>query len=1397
MILSFSAVWITPGTTKSFMNTTNWMPKHLRLPLLVLWCAAQGLALPSAHAATSSADSNVTAVDTRDNTLTVSGRVRAATNSAAISGAAVSLRGQNTATAGDGTFTLSGVVLASGNTLTVSKSGYMTDTETPNIPAGSKSITLGDILLQAAGGSLPVVTGLKPKYEGIFLSGASVLNDYTASVNWNGRTPGSVKFYVNGALRQTVNTTAGEATAALDMALGFNGSLTLGANKVKVVAVDSLGTESAPFEQAVTIIPMPLFLVDQAILLPFEFIPGNQPAISWEFNFPRSLMSARDVQQIPFIGNFGPDFSFDVAFDYNLLTGEWGLFAGKEWDKRLRYRAGVRPHSTPLSPKFYLGNIDFSYGFGGKAEGVASQTRSIVVERVGVELSAGVRMEILTFYFTDYVPGGQLVRLLDKLKWVGVDVNSIQRVRVLGLFDASFSAMLKFPSLQFDNATLSLTPGVEALYEPNLVAAHGSIAVGGNVGFDLQLAPAFGLDKVTGAIYLKLHFDAWLMKPYDEKFLILNGTVYQRSGISSSVFLANAAAVKPFLGSGQWVVCQVESASSGVISRDYLSAGGERFVAGESESQAELTTTGGMTPLEAFRAMGQTPPKSAAGLGLEARSGADGAQPKDTPQPKDAVESPAQADLTLCMNTFPDSAPAMAARGTELMLLYVTDNGMTNSLQYTDIKWTRWDGTNWSVPLAIRTNTQAEFAPQVAYDGNGDAIAVWERVAASNFNETNLTAMAAQMEIAWSRWSRTTRAWSAPAALTANAYLDHAPLLCGPMASGNVLAVWTKNVANQLMGTNAPGNDTVLWAEWSAASRSWGSPQVLVDGLAYRLSQSLAGVGNHAVYAWTRDMGGVLTNDADQEVFFMEYTNSAWRAARQLTTNAVADKTVRVAVATNGNVFLVWQSSTNLVLSQNFSTNVSIARTDSQTTGFADYAMTVGPLGHLVLLWQEMSTNGSDAHYMVYDPVASAWGKDDLLCQDPPLERSFAPVWDSVGNLTVAYDKVQIIHTNETVALTNGQTITITNVPQPGRVDLVVTKRALVKDLALLAGDFTVQGVNYLPGDPLTLSATVHNSGNVAVSNVVVGFYDGNPAAGGVLLTNVTLPGWLVAATSATATMLWVVPDPAINHTLYAAANWAVLAGEFNGSNNVAKVSIGGTDLAVSLSSYSAETNGAMRVIARVQNLGAPSATNSVLAIRRQGQTNALLATVAVPLLEPGRLAQVALDLPAGTQPAGEQIYTLTADETHVTSDIDTNNNTTSFAANLWIDSDGDGTPDSWMMQYFGHATGQAGDLSRAQDDADGDGVSNLAEYLAGTNPKDPHSYLSITGIGLGGTNGVQVAWGSASNKLYSLQRAVALSGGLGFTNIAEHILSTPPQNVYLDATATNRPSLFYRVRVE
>jgi hypothetical protein len=59
----------------------------------------------------------------------------------------------------------------------------------------------------------------------------------------------------------------------------------------------------------------------------------------------------------------------------------------------------------------------------------------------------------------------------------------------------------------------------------------------------------------------------------------------------------------------------------------------------------------------------------------------------------------------------------------------------------------------------------------------------------------------------------------------------------------------------------------------------------------------------------------------------------------------------------------------------------------------------------------------------------------------------------------------------------------------------------------------------------------------------------------------------------------------------------------------------------------------------------------------------------------------------------------------------------TSAPAELLLDSERDGLPDSWEMANFGTLTGQ-----RGEGDPDQDGVSNVDEFFAGTDPSSPTS---------------------------------------------------------------------------
>lgn len=91
--------------------------------------------------------------------------------------------------------------------------------------------------------------------------------------------------------------------------------------------------------------------------------------------------------------------------------------------------------------------------------------------------------------------------------------------------------------------------------------------------------------------------------------------------------------------------------------------------------------------------------------------------------------------------------------------------------------------------------------------------------------------------------------------------------------------------------------------------------------------------------------------------------------------------------------------------------------------------------------------------------------------------------------------------------------------------------------------------------------------------------------------------------------------------------------------------------------------------------------------------------------------------------------------------------------------------------------------------DSDGDGMSNAAESMAGTNPLDGNSVLRILSLSTGNL----LTWSSVSGKTYQVECATNLLNG--FAPLGGVVNASAATAVYLDAAATNSARL-YRIRL-
>jgi len=120
-------------------------------------------------------------------------------------------------------------------------------------------------------------------------------------------------------------------------------------------------------------------------------------------------------------------------------------------------------------------------------------------------------------------------------------------------------------------------------------------------------------------------------------------------------------------------------------------------------------------------------------------------------------------------------------------------------------------------------------------------------------------------------------------------------------------------------------------------------------------------------------------------------------------------------------------------------------------------------------------------------------------------------------------------------------------------------------------------------------------------------------------------------------------------------------------------------------------------------------------------------------------------------------------------------------------DSDGDGMDDDWEIAYFG-------DLSRdGQGDFDQDGQTDLAEFLAGTDPTNGASILQVLTIDTPGSSETKVLWSAIPGKTYQVQYKTNLNDS-GWANLSGPLTTASSTGVATDNQTSTIAGRYYRV---
>jgi hypothetical protein len=1247
-------------------------------------------------------------VDTRgDGPLMVSGRILNKNNSLPWAGVVLTIGTRSATTGSNGRFEVRN---AAPGLLTTSHPDFVPVKIDVDLAQGSQNVWLSDIAL-TTNREPPVVNFFKlPRADGVVLAGFGVKSAITANISWNMsdfQHPDYFQVFVkvNDEPWDTVKgvTSHNFTSKVLDIDKLFKPSLSLDKNTISIQVKNPLGNESAIEIKHINVVALPNSIESLAPKDGKEIFTDGTQAGAEQMGFDFGQADFNYTINNRLIGKWGIAFGMAGSFDYTINDANWELaYRGGDQGLFGKQTATQKFFARPELPESAEDEtIDLNdiynplkaFEFDEADRGRIALFLGDRVREVAFFARANGTVKAATgFGLPDFVEGALIhagegpIAEINVLEVLGFPKKIAENFSPTLTISAStgFGGSAKFATVPTPPG--SLIPFKLKLRDATLqghVDLRASLEIGGSFlgagvyigakGYSRFGYPAPLLREIDLSIYAG--YEWWIGFLEGGGHVVLAGWSYQSSKDPAAASQGTPPPPPPKLyplannmpppaegevGFSLPPVYVKSSQSRGVgpMNRRWRHAGPETFllstVAAPSpqmqviQSQAgKIAATSPIIPsnraLSSFNRMGR---------------------PEDI-QAK-IIHSdplPAQALLPLLENVYPKSSAAMAERDGKIMLTYTRDTGAANPYHFTEIAYTYYNGTSWSTPGPIAADPRGQTAPQVEFDGNGNVVAVWTQLKDLNWaGNGDLQGQSAMVEIFTSTWSAATGAWSAPVPITNNRVLDHQIALAGPLADGDLMLTWVRNNGNLLSGT-ADSPDELITARWDSATQTWSPATLAVSGITGTLTTDFTARDDKAVFAFTRDEDGDVVTTADTELWYIPWTAGNWGVATRVTSDEVADAHPRLAIAANGTIFATWQNGTNIVMEQNFSGTRSIVREDSQDNAFADYALTLGPDGDLLIIWCSTEEGQKDAFFRLFDSTSATWSSDVRLSNDADNEHFFIPKWDSMGNLVIAYHNTELITSSVTVQNNDGTSSVIDGAIIPGRTDLLVARKRLISDLTIKPGSLTAEATVWSPGSVIPIKATLLNSGDLPVNNATISFYDGDPATGGTLITTSTAPGFLTGAGEFEVKLDWTLPaNSSVQHEIYAVADASDSLVEYDESNNKLSLPVGGADLKLEYLNGNVLPDGSFRVIVRITNAGSAATDVADLKLWNYPERGTeAMSSVTISSLAAGENMEMALDAPAGTLMNGERDFEVIVNEDNITAEPNQGNNRSLF----------------------------------------------------------------------------------------------------------------------------------------